>query len=135
MAEFAVTNVATPANPEPGDLALSEGGFFFLRTSLREEVEQRLRIRLCFFRGEWFLNTAAGTPWFQHILQKGVSDLSIRSILKTQVIGRTPGVEEVTLFVFQLNPRTRRLAIRFECRLTNGQTFKSSDYAPFVVAA
>jgi hypothetical protein len=69
--EFACTTVASIVNPDVGDLALSDLGDAFIRTTLADEFAQRLRVRLSFFKGEWFLNLDEGMPYYQLILVKG----------------------------------------------------------------
>lgn len=134
MAELAVTGLPDLINPVSGDLALTPRGTFFLRTVLRDEVDQRVRVRLQFFSGQWFLNLSAGTPYFQHILVKGPSDQTIRSVF-LQVLSRTEGVKEVKEFSYVLNERTRRLTISFELTLENETPFRSIDFPPFVITA
>ena len=62
-----------------------------------DEVIQRIRTRLFRERGEWFLNTASGLPWYQDgkgslgatLRDKGTMDLLIRKrILETEGVAR-----------------------------------------------
>lgn len=62
-----------------------------------DEVIQRIRTRLFRERGEWFLNTASGLPWYQDgkgilgatLRDKGTVDLLIRKrILETEGVAR-----------------------------------------------
>ena len=62
-----------------------------------DEVIQRIRTRLFRERGEWFLNTASGLPWYQDgkgilgatLRDKGTVDLLIRKrILETEGVSR-----------------------------------------------
>jgi len=56
-----------------------------ITSSVSEGLKQRLKIKLLTFRGEWFLDTNYGTPYFQEILgknrSKGTLDLIFRQIL------------------------------------------------------
>jgi hypothetical protein len=132
MAEFGVTLVSSITNPDVGDMALTDTGEEVLRTDLAEEVAQRLKVRLNFFRGEWFLNLNAGTPWYQRLLVKDPKDAIIRAIF-TRVIGGTEGVAQVMSLSYDIDRRTRELSLRFRARLEDGSTFVSTDYPPFVV--
>lgn len=62
-----------------------------------DEVIQRIRTRLFRERGEWFLNTASGLPWYQDgkgilgatLREKSTVDLLIRKrILETEGVAR-----------------------------------------------
>lgn len=70
-----------------------------------DEVVQRIRTRLFRERGEWFLNTASGLPWYQDgkgilgatLREKSTVDLLIRKrILETEGVARV--VKLNTLF-------------------------------------
>jgi hypothetical protein len=130
--EPAICIKADDINPDEGDLLLSETGDFVFHTVLGNEVAQRLRVRFEFWRGEWFLDLDAGTPFFEHILKKGPSDAIIRSIFSQVILG-TEGVDALTKFAYSVS-RTREMTVTFEARLKDATTFRSRDYAPFVVA-
>jgi len=60
-------------------------------------IRQSLEIRLRFFRGEWFLDVNAGTPYYQEILVKNPNLPNIENILKARIL-ETVGVNELTEF-------------------------------------
>jgi len=64
---------------DPFDIQLNSPGL--------QAVGQRLAITLNTFKGEFFLNTEFGTPWFQTVFVKGVSknliDSALRSVLRS----------------------------------------------------
>jgi len=132
--ELACVVKETLANPDMGDLMLDESGTgkAVIHTTLALEVAQRIHVRLRFFKGEWFLNLEEGTPWYEELLKKGASDRTIRSIFG-QVIGKCPGVDEMTSLSYSLNKATRQLSLRFTCRLDDGTTLKSADFGTFQV--
>lgn len=78
-----------------------------------EAVAQRLLTRLRLFRGEWFLDVNAGTPWFQTILADRADIRSIELELKRQIT-ETPGVVSILSFAVDFNRSTRSLSISFE---------------------
>lgn len=131
MGILAVTGATSALNPNVGDLALTSDGRFFLREDTLSIVEQRLRTKFRFFKKEWFLNTNAGMPYFQHILDKPTEG-SLRAIY-SQVLRGTEGVEEVISCVPVLDARTRKLTVTFQVRLTTGEVLSSGSYAPFEV--
>lgn len=84
------------------------------------------------FRGEWFLDLDAGTPWFQTILGKKPDDRLIRMVFD-QVITGTQGVQQLLQFGYRLDRRTRSLSVSFRAQLENGAVFSSADFGRFFV--
>lgn len=128
MAVLAVTRTPNGLNPVEGDLELSPDGKLFRRAELSEIVDQRLRVKFNFFRGEWFLNLKAGTPYFGHILEK-VTVGALRPIFHS-ILSSTEGVTEVVSLVLNLEPRTRVLRVEFQLRLTDDEI---TSFAPYEV--
>ena len=87
-----------------GDLALT--------STTAEAVAQRIRIRLQTFRGEWFLNTRYGVPYFQRIFRKGASLDIVESILRRQ-ISNIEGVESIAQLRVEVDPSVRRATVEF----------------------
>ncbi len=133
MATLAVTSALSIDNPDEGDLALDSKGRFFVRTELKDIVEQRIRVRLRFFRGEWFLNLDAGTPYYQVLFVKGVGNNVIRSVF-SQILS-VEGVQSILELIPERDAKTRVLKLTFKLKLEDGTTFSSTDYKPFVVVA
>lgn len=78
-----------------------------------DAVVQGIRTRLLLFRGEWFLDVNAGTPWFEEVLTDGQDIRRIESALKTQILA-TPGVESILSFDLNFDRATRDLSVTFE---------------------
>jgi hypothetical protein len=131
VSELGVVLSADVDNPDVGDLALDATGNAVGKTSLAECVQQRLTVRLNFFRGEWFLDLDAGTPYFEYILVKAPQDRLIRMVF-AQVIGGCEGVAQLTRLSYSIS-RDRRMTLSFDAQLADGSTFRSVEYPPFVV--
>jgi hypothetical protein len=129
--ELAVALTATDVNPDVGDLALDDAGSEVIHTQLSYEVAQRLTVRLKFFRGEWFANLLAGTPYFESILGKA-SDETVRAVFEEVILG-TEGVAALISFSSTRDRSARTLSVAFTARLVDGTVFDSTSYAPFVV--
>jgi hypothetical protein len=102
---------------DDGDLALESN-----RLSLvdgRLQVRQALLARLRVFRGEWFLDQEAGTPWFQEILGKNLNPGGAESAIKG-VIRETPGVLRLIEFSFTVDRRTRVATVDFSVETEEG---------------
>jgi hypothetical protein len=95
----------------PFDLQLNEVG--------KEAVAQRIAIQLNTFRGEYFLDTQFGTPYYQTILRKGVSLTLIDSELKKVIRGVT-GVLQLISYSSSLDRASRTLSVRFKARVDDG---------------
>jgi hypothetical protein len=129
--EHKIVTIVDENNPDLGDVYVDAAGQTVLLTSLTDEVAQRLWVRFRFFKGEWFLNLNAGTPWFGDILTRAPSDQIIRAVL-TSVIKGTEGVESVRRLEYSISPQ-RRLTVDFEAVLKDASTFSTTTYGPFEV--
>lgn len=129
--EMAITLTETPENPVVGDLRL-HGRTLVFTTVLTEDVAQRIRIRLNFWRGEWFLNLESGTPYLDAVFEKGIPESTIRSVFSQLLLG-TEGVAAVDSMDVTVDRATRALALTFVARLQDGTTFRSRNYGPFVI--
>jgi len=128
--ELGVTLVATLVNPDVGDLMLTDAGD---EVQLRERmdcVNQRLQVRLRFFRGEWFLDQDLGTPYYEQILIKAPRDSIVRAVLG-QVIRDTEGVETLKSLTYSVGA-DRRMRVTFRATV-EGVEYRSTDYGPFLV--
>ena len=96
---------------DPFDLQLNEQGL--------EAVAQRLLITLKTFRGEYFLNTEFGAPWYQTILRKNVSKGLIDTQLR-EVIAAVPGVLQIVEYQSTIQAAIRQLNVTFRVRVDEG---------------
>lgn len=78
-----------------------------------DAVVQTITTRLRLFRGEWWLDTTAGMPWFEEVFEGGQDLRRIESALKTQILA-TPGVEAILSFDLDFTASTRELSVSFE---------------------
>lgn len=92
-------------NWKNGDIASSGRQFVDGREETRLNVLYRLRL----FLGEYFLNIAEGTPWFQSILGKTPQDIAEINI--KQRILTTPRVAGLEEFRFRSDRAQRRLTV------------------------
>jgi hypothetical protein len=83
-------------------------------------IAQKLKVRLWFFLGEWFLDTAEGTPFYQSILVKNPDVDLIGTLLKARIL-ETPGVIELKSFEFDYDNGLRQASVSFECRTDAGE--------------
>jgi len=104
-------------DPLTGDLMVENNNIVFTSGQL-EEAAQSIQSRLRTFRGEWFLDTNLGTPWYQEILKKNPNMSVVETELRT-VIMETPFVAGLNQFSFELDSRLRTMSVVMQARILN----------------
>ncbi len=77
-----------------------------------QQIEQNLKERLLFFKGEWFLDTEHGIPYFTDIMKKNPNIPDVEAILKAEILD-VSGVNEITKFKIDFNVSLRKLTVNF----------------------
>ena len=85
-----------------------------------EYIAQKLKVRLWFYLGEWFLNTDEGTPLYGSILVKNPDVGLISTLLKARIL-ETPGVIELRSFQFDYDNTLRQASVTFQCKTDAGE--------------
>jgi len=98
---------------------LVQNGTFTLVEGAAETV-QSVRCRLLMYMGEWFLDTTAGTPYFQEIFIKPANLANIESIFKQRIL-ETDGVTKLNSFFMDYDGgNSRNLSVSFEAETKYG---------------
>ena len=84
------------------------------------DVAQAIKIRLSTVRGEWFLDTELGIPYFEDLFVKAPDLGRVRSIYRQEIID-TPGVLDVRTIDLDYAPATRELTISFNADSDAGE--------------
>lgn len=84
-------------------------------------VAQKLRIRLSFFLGEWYLNVLKGIPYYEEILIKNPNLNYIEDLLKSEIVVLDE-VEQLLNFNLVYEGTTRTLSVEFTAQLIDGST-------------
>ncbi len=100
------------------DLAIEANNLVILEDTV-DLVVQKLRQRLKFFFGEWFLDRSEGIPYFQELLGKRPDPARIDAILKTEILD-VPGVIELEEFETDFTGSSREASIRFTVNTEDG---------------
>lgn len=100
------------------DLEFS-GGDLSLTTNESQSLAQRLRVKLLTFRGEWFLDTNEGIPYFESIFGKNRAKQTIDVIFKRAILAE-PEVISIVSFNSTINPN-RIYELRFTVRSSNSE--------------
>lgn len=84
-----------------------------------ERIHQQLQIKLKLWQGEWFLNTAFGTPYLDKILGKQITLNGALAALK-ESINQVNGVQEIEQFNYDFDRQTRQLIVHFAVKTPYG---------------
>src|SRR5688572_16803351 len=95
-----------------GDLVRQNGRFVRVEDPDPMAVVQRVRTRLRFIRGEWFLDRGAGVPFFERIFGKAGNQGHVRQVLRREILA-TPGVRTLDELTLAFDGPTRVLRVRF----------------------
>lgn len=88
-------------------------------------VAQKIGIRLRLVRGEWFLDTRVGLPYYETVFLKNPDVATIEGVFRRTIV-TTPGVLELQSFSFEVDSnRVARLA--FQARVTNDEILNFTD--------
>ena len=79
-----------------------------VRADGREEIAQRIQTRLKLLLGEWFVDRNEGLPWFQEILERGLTNSGRAAIIKRAILA-TDGVLGLDIFTIDDSQRLERI--------------------------
>ena len=94
------------------DIYLGTGGSL-ARLTGADCVVQSIRTRLLLYKGEWWLDLLAGTPWFTEIMVKPANVQAAEAKLKARIMGTT-GVAELLSFAATFVASDRNFTVQFE---------------------
>jgi hypothetical protein len=103
-----------------------------LRSLGAVEAAIALRNKFLFVKGEYFLDTRQGVPYFQYVFVKN-PDLLIVKDLFTQVIKSVPGVASIDRLDVSFDRATRKGAFSFRAIAANGKVITGGSGQPFIV--
>lgn len=119
---------------DDGDLDIADGDAQWARGI--KGVAQAIRIRLLMFKGEWFLDEEAGTPWRARanipasaaILGQKYNEARVRSILREAILDTEDELELVRLDLSYAST-TRILTVAWTVRVSFSDTLIRDDLA------
>lgn len=86
----------------------------------REDLAQRLTIKLRTFINEWFLNLDTGVPYYQSVFGKQRSKAAVDAIFQEQILAE-PDALEITQFDSSISA-SRQYSLSFRVRTESGVT-------------
>ena len=123
--------MSTFAQTTDNDLTLEKGALVLI-TGVAECAAVELRNRFLFAKGEWFLDTRVGVPYFAHVFKKNPNLGLIRRLFE-DIILNTPGVAEIREFELDWDTAKRVLSFSFEAVADDGKTITGGSGQPFIV--
>ncbi|MDC9593497.1 hypothetical protein [Xenorhabdus sp. IM139775] len=88
-----------------------------------EAVAQAVKTRLDLWRGDWFLDTAEGTPYREAVLDRNYASVMA---LREHILG-TVGVTEIASLDAERDPDTRKITITAAINTRYGKTTVTSE--------
>ena len=93
-----------------------------------DEIIQRLRMRFKFFKGEWFLNSEHGLPYFEEILgTKNLDSNIIESVLRKEVLS-VEGIREITKSSIDYDAENRKIKYTISVVSINSESPLSLEF-------
>lgn len=92
-------------------LPVRQGGAF-VRVSGAQEIAQNVKVNLGLVRGESWLDTTLGVPYFEEVLRKGVSPAALQGVFRDAILG-SDGIVGITSLVLTFDPETRVLTVDY----------------------
>lgn len=117
LAQLALVHETDAENPVEHDLRLTNGHLTFIQG--HEAIAQKVKIRLWFFLGEWYLDQREGIPYWTRVLVKNPDIPGLESMFR-RVIAETPGVAVVERLTLTLDRATRAATLDFSARTDEG---------------
>lgn len=114
-----------------GDLDISTGNLRIER-DLAQVTAWKLTNLFSFFKGEWFLDTRQGVPYFQYVFVTN-PNLQIISTIFDRVARSAPGVATLRSRNIVFTPRTRSMVATFEAVTKNGAVLVGGPGVPFII--
>jgi hypothetical protein len=106
-------------DPSSNDMVIDADGKFQIVTGAYE-IRQRILVTLLHDYQEYFLDTPAGTPWYEIIL--GSKDLTTVSAILRQIVLSVPGVQSIVDFNIGMSNRNVTVSISVEVTVGVGGT-------------
>ena len=103
-----------------GDLARTNGAARLTEPASGEAVQQRLRVRLRLWRGDYVLDRRIGIPFRRWLGEKGAAPVALAESVLRRAVATCPGVARVDAFAFAVDPATRVASVDFEVTTDTG---------------
>lgn len=117
---------------DENDLALTATGRLQLETDEVIAASIKLKHRFQFFKGEWFLDTRVGVPYFDVVYVKNPDIELIRRMIRRIILSCPPITNVKKVDVFYL-PSSRMCAFEFKATAEDGRIIAGGPGLPYLV--
>jgi hypothetical protein len=100
------------------DLDMQSNNFYFVDSL--DYIKQKLKIKLLFVFGEWFLDTIQGVKYQDILWVKNPIMRDVDATIKATIMD-TEGVLNILTYTSNLDNATRQLTISFSVNTTEGE--------------
>ena len=111
-------------DPVTHDLVI-ENFTFAITTRIEDEVVQRLKVKLLWFKNDWIHNINFGIPYFEEVFIKGVDLNDLDDLFRTQ-ISNEDGVQDLLTYSSSFNQATRQLTVNAKVITDSGEIINLS---------
>lgn len=118
---------------DDNDLVLTATGRLQLETDPVVAASLKLKHRFQFFKGEWFLDTRIGAPYFTTVYVKNPDVELIRRMVRRIILSCPPITTVKKVDVFYL-PKPRLCAFEFQATAEDGRTVSGGPGQPYIVS-
>jgi len=101
-----------------GDLAIENDDFVLVDGI--DAIAQDMDIRLKFFKGDWFLDTRLGIPYYEKILGQKSRLTAVKAIFR-KAMETVEGVTEIVNLLVNYTGKTRRFSVSSKVRTEDGE--------------
>lgn len=105
---------------------LFENGDLNLLNSEAKVAKQTLKINLLLYRGEWFLDTSIGVPYFEEIFGKTSTTLLVDNIIQ-ETTKQSYNIDRITSFSSSLSDDRRYVVDKLEATTLDGEIISISS--------
>ena len=129
MAEIVTLGLVTSTdseNPVVHDLKLVNGQLVFLEEGV-EATAQKLKVRLLFFLGEWYLDQRQGVPYWETVLVKSPDLDRIKAMFRSVIID-CPGISGVEDISLTFDRPAREAFLSFDAITDDGQVLEFREF-------
>lgn len=128
MSDLRLSTEVDDENPTTGDVMIRDGQLVLVDGP--DAIRQEIEIRLSWWRGEWFLNRAAGMPWLELLTAKATA-AEVAAVVRLAVAS-TPGVLEVRSVGCEPDVAERAWLVSFEAAVDGSD--RPLVFSDFVIA-
>jgi hypothetical protein len=90
---------------DTNDLVLDDSSLNIVFTDLDQYITQKIKNRLLFLKGEWFLDVSLGIPYFESVFEKGTDYNFLTLIFRSELL-KINGITDILEFeLTQLSAR------------------------------